>query len=131
MNEKRMLRIEEEIKKELSNIIAFEIKDPRISEFTSIVEVKITNDLDQAKVYVSVLSDDDKKEETIDGLNSAKGFIKMKIGETLRLRKMPEFTFILDETIKKAIYLDQLIKETVAEDERKRREADDRNNREG
>ena len=107
MNEKRIARIEEEIKREMSRIIAFDLKDPRVSPLASIIEVKVTNDLDQAKVYFSILGDDKVKRETMEGLNSAKKFIKKILGEKLNLWRMPEFTFILDETIEKAIHLEK------------------------
>ena len=100
MNEKRVRRISEEIKKEISSLLLTELKDPRIDEFASITHVDVTNDLSLAKIYVSALNAE-KRDSTIEGLNSAKGYIKRKISQDLELRTMPELEFIDDDSIEK------------------------------
>jgi ribosome-binding factor A len=86
------------MKKELSDIIGRKIKDPRIG-FVTVTDVQVTGDLQQAKVYISVLGDDEQKENTLKGLAKAKGFIRTEIGHRIRLRKTPEIIFEFDESI--------------------------------
>lgn len=91
-------RVGEQMKKELTDIIGRKIKDPRIG-FVTVTDVQVTGDLQQAKVYISVLGDDEQKENTLKGLAKAKGFIKSEIGHRIRLRKTPEIIFEFDESI--------------------------------
>ena len=94
MNSKRINRISEEVKRTISDIVQNELKDPRIPSITSISHVEVTNDLSYAKVYVSVLGNDFDRDEAIEGLNSAKGFIKKELSKKIKLRAMPELIFI-------------------------------------
>ncbi|WP_042456412.1 30S ribosome-binding factor RbfA [Neobacillus dielmonensis] len=94
----RANRVGEQMKKELSDIIGRKIKDPRIG-FVTVTDVQVTGDLQQAKVYISVLGDDEQKENTLKGLAKAKGFIRTEIGHRIRLRKTPEIIFEFDESI--------------------------------
>ncbi|MCP8616480.1 30S ribosome-binding factor RbfA [Salirhabdus salicampi] len=98
MSDLRANRVAEQMKKELGEIISRRIKDPRVG-FVTVTAVKVTGDLQQAKVYISVLGDDDKKQDTLVGLAKAKGFIRSEIGKRVRLRKTPEITFEFDEAI--------------------------------
>lgn len=91
-------RVGEQMKKELTEIIGRKIKDPRIG-FVTVTDVQVTGDLQQAKVYISVLGDDEQKENTLKGLAKAKGFIRSEIGHRIRLRKTPEIIFEFDESI--------------------------------
>jgi ribosome-binding factor A len=94
----RANRVGEQMKKELSEIIGRKIKDPRIG-FVTVTDVQVTGDLQQAKVYISVLGDDEQRENTLKGLAKAKGFIRSEIGQRIRLRKTPEIIFEFDESI--------------------------------
>jgi ribosome-binding factor A len=94
----RANRVGEQMKKELGDIISRKIKDPRIG-FVTVTDVEITGDLQQAKVYISVLGDEVQRENTLKGLAKAKGFIRTEIGQRIRLRKTPEITFEIDESI--------------------------------
>ncbi|AZU61528.1 30S ribosome-binding factor RbfA [Neobacillus mesonae] len=91
-------RVGEQMKKELTDIIGRKIKDPRIG-FVTVTDVQVTGDLQQAKVFISVLGDDEQKENTLKGLAKAKGFIRSEIGHRIRLRKTPEIIFEFDESI--------------------------------
>ncbi len=106
-------RISEEIKRELSDLIRHQIKDPRLPEFVSITLVRVTKDLRYAKVYVSVLGDEDKKKGALAALTHAAGFIRHEIGQRINLRYTPEFNFKLDDSIEQGMYLSKLIDETV------------------
>ena len=126
MKKIRTERIGAEIQKELSKIIRDDLNDPRLSDTAkvSVIEVRVTNDLSFADCYISVLGDNEKKEDVLDALNQAKGYIKMLIGDRMRLRSMPEFRFKLDESIEYGAYMEKLIKETIAKDENAREEND-------
>ncbi|WP_139489066.1 30S ribosome-binding factor RbfA [Brevibacillus dissolubilis] len=98
MNKTRMSRVNEEIKKELSILLQREMKDPRIG-FVTVTGVEVTSDLQQAKVYISVFGDADKREGTLAGLTKAKGFLRTEIGRRIKLRHIPDLVFKLDESI--------------------------------
>jgi ribosome-binding factor A len=94
----RSNRVGEQMKKELSDIIGRKIKDPRIG-FVTVTDVQVSGDLQQAKVYISVLGDEEQRENTLKGLAKAKGFIRTEVGQRIRLRKTPEIIFEWDESI--------------------------------
>jgi len=111
MNIKRIHRISEEVRKVVSDLVFNGLKDPRINTMTSITSVEVTRDLSFANIYISVLGDDKEKEDTLAGLNSAKGFIRKEIGSRIDLRHSPEPIFHLDESIEKALHMSKLIEE--------------------
>lgn len=108
MSFKRTDRISEEIKKELSSIIR-ELKDPRIPMMTSVVSVHVTNDLRYAKAYISVMGTGEEKKAAIKGLMSAAGFIRREIGNRIKLRCVPEFTFTEDSSIEYGAHINELL----------------------
>jgi ribosome-binding factor A len=114
----RITRISEAVKQEMSDIIKKELKDPRIPEFVSVVSVDVTKDLKYAKIYVSVYGTDEEKQNAINGLKSAAGFVRKEIGHRLNLRYTPEIHFELDDSIERGVYLTGLIDKTVKEDGR-------------
>jgi|SRR5699024_3445750 len=111
MNNRRVSRISTEIKRVISQLIIESIKDPRVNELTTITDVEVTNDLSFAKVYVGVFGDDKAKEDAIEGLENAKGFIKRELGQKIELRHIPELIFEIDETIEHGNKIESLIKE--------------------
>ena len=82
-NSIKNIRINEEVMRELSNIIRGEIKDPRINPMTSVVAVEVAPDLKTAKAYISVLGDEQSQKDTLAGLRSAEGFIRVKLAKSL------------------------------------------------
>lgn len=104
-------RINGEVQKELSTLISREIKDPRISPMTSVVDVEVSPDLKTAKVYISVLGDSEAKESTLKGLKSAASFIRGQLAKSLNLRNTPELTFIIDNSIEYGVNMSKLIDE--------------------
>lgn len=106
-------RINGEVQKELSKIISYEIKDPRISSMTSVTSVNVTPDLKECKVYISVLGDDKAKQDTIEGLKSASGYIRRQLAAGINLRNTPELTFFLDESIEYAINMSKKIDDVI------------------
>ena len=108
MSFKRTDRINEEVKKELSSIIR-ELKDPRIPMMTSVVSVHVTNDLRYAKAYISIMGTDEEKKECIKGLKAAAGYIRREIGNRIKLRCVPEFSFEIDTTIEYGAHINKLL----------------------
>lgn len=102
-------RINGEVQKVLSNLISREIKDPRINPMTTVVAVEVAPDLKTAKVYISVLGDEDSKESTRQGLKSAASFIRGQLAKTLNLRNTPELTFVIDNSIEYGVNMSKLI----------------------
>lgn len=110
-------RINHEVKKEISRIIESELHDPRVKPMTSVTSVDVATDLKTAKIYISVLGSEEDKQETIEGLNSGKAFIRSLVARNVNLRNTPELEFILDESIEYAINMSKLIDEVNHEDE--------------
>ena len=114
MSFKRTDRISEEVKKELSSVIR-ELKDPRIPMMTSVVKVDVTNDLRYAKAYISVMGNDEEKKDAIKGLTAAAGFIRREIGSRIKLRCVPEFSFVIDTTIEYGAHINKLLNDISKE----------------
>ncbi len=104
-------RINVEVQKELSNLISREIKDPRINPMTSVVAVEVSPDLKTAKVYISVLGDEESKNATKQGLKSAASFMRGQLARKLNLRNTPELTFLIDHSIEYGVRMSKLIDE--------------------
>jgi ribosome-binding factor A len=111
-NYQRTDRISEEVKKHLSDIIR-ELKDPRIPLMTSVVSVSVTKDLKYAKVYVSIMGDEETKKDALKGLKSAAGFIRKEIGSRVLLRALPEFHFELDNSIEHGAHINELLQSVI------------------
>lgn len=114
----RANRVGEQMKKELGDIIGRKIKDPRIG-FVTVTDVEVSGDLQQAKVFISVLGDETQRENTLKGLAKAKGFIRTEIGQRIRLRKTPEIIFEFDESIDYGNRIETLLHEIKEEDKQK------------
>ena len=113
-NNIKNIRINEEVMRELSNIIRSEIKDPRIHPMTSVVTVEVAPDLKTAKAYISVLGNEQAQKDTIAGLKSAEGFIRRALAKSINLRNTPEIKFILDQSIEYGIAMSRKIDEVMA-----------------
>ena len=108
-NSIKSTRINGEVQRVLAEIIRGEIKDPRISPMTSVVAVEVAPDLKTCKAYISVLGDDTARDETLQGLKSAEGFIKSRLAKTINLRNTPEITFVMDQSIEYGVNMSKLI----------------------
>ncbi len=107
----RLIRINDEIKKEVSEIIRAELKDPRICAMTSVVKVDTTVDLKYCKIYISVMGTDEQKQEVFAGIKNSAGFVRKLLAQKINLRNTPELTFILDDSLEYAFRLSKLIDE--------------------
>lgn len=106
----RAQRVGEQIKKEVSDIFARGIKDPRV-QFVTVTDVEVTGDLQQATIFVTVLGEEEDKEEAFQGLEKARGFIRSEIGKRIQLRKTPEIFFSFDESIEYGNRIESLLRD--------------------
>lgn len=114
----RTNRISEEMKKEISDIIQNDIKDPRLPRLVSIVSVNVTRDLRYARVFASVLGSEEEKKNALSALKSAAGYIRREIGQRMQIRYIPELQFELDNSIEHGVYMSKLIKDVMKPDEK-------------
>ncbi len=105
----RINKIEEEIKRCLSMVILSDVKDDRLSKMVSVTKVDVTPDLKFAKAYVSVYDTDKNKEATMDALKSASSFIRTQMAHKVNIRRMPQFTFVLDDSIEYSMKISKII----------------------
>lgn len=113
----RARRVAGEMKKEISRIIAREIKDPRIASLTSVTAVELTRDLRHATVHVSIYGSAAEKESTMQTLVRASGFIRSEVGKHIRLRYTPEIHFAEDRSMEYGAHIDNVIKSLHKENE--------------
>lgn len=106
-------RINMEVQRELSEIIRFGIKDPRIHPMTSVVAVEVTPDLKYCKAYISVLGDEEAAKATVEGLRSASSYVRRELARRVNLRNTPEIKFILDQSIEYGVNMSKLIDEVT------------------
>ena len=109
-NENRLNRINEELKKEISQIISFELKNPDATGLISITKVKITPDLKYAKVYASIINSKNE-EKTMEALKQSAGFIRSLIAKRVNLRITPELVFEKDDSMEYGMKIDAILKE--------------------
>lgn len=125
MSENRVRRVAEQIRKDVSQIIGSEMKDPRLAGITSVTDVQLSRDLRYASIYVSIFGSDLEKQETLQTLIKATGFIRTEIGKRIRLRYTPDINFYLDNSIEYGAHIERVIK-SLKEDEKSE---DDRSSR--
>lgn len=117
MQYKRSDRLGLEIQRALADIIRSDIHDPRVSDMCSIVKTELSNDLQYCKVFITVLGNDEEKKQTFQGLEKAKGFIKRRLSDYIQVRKMPELTFVQDDSIAYSIHISEILNK-IKEDEK-------------
>lgn len=108
-------RVNTEVQRELSNIIRGRIKDPRVAPWTSVVAAEVAPDLKTCKAYISVLGDEKAQSDTLEGLQSAEGYIRRELARTLNMRNTPEIRFILDQSIEYGVNMSRKIDEVTKE----------------
>ena len=108
MRFKRSEKVGDQVREEISQILLRELQDPRIG-FVTITKVALSDDLRIAKVYYSVFGGEQEKEESYQGLESAKGYIKRELGRRVRLKYMPEITFIFDDSLEYGEHIEELL----------------------
>jgi ribosome-binding factor A len=114
---KRAARVGDQMKQEVADILMRKIKDPRIG-FVTVTDVEITDDLKNAKVFVSVYGGD--KDATLKGLKSASPFIRSELGRRMRLRVVPEILFRFDNTVEQGAHIMELLRDIEQGDKEKK-----------
>ncbi len=103
-----MRRVDVALRHVLGDALAGELKDPRIG-FVTVTDVKTSPDLRHARVYVSVLGEDAQREDTLEGLRSAHGFLQQRVAAELTLKHTPTLEFVYDDTTDRAMRVEQLL----------------------
>ncbi len=113
---KRSSRVADVIQKEISQMLLESVKDPRIG-FVTITRVEVSDDCRIAKIYFSVAGTSTERENSIRGLESAKGFVRRELGKRVRLKYIPEIMFKFDPSIEYSIHISEIIQQTKKERE--------------
>jgi ribosome-binding factor A len=116
MSSERMRRVDEAMRQVLSDAMTRDVKDPRVG-FITVTDVKTSPDLRHARVYVSVLGDDAERDDSMEGLRSAHGFLQARVARELHLKHTPTLQFLYDDTAARAARVEQLIRHTSTGDE--------------
>ncbi len=104
----RIEKLQELIKQETGKMLLNDIKDPRIG-FVTVTDVEMTGDLREAKIFVSIMGGDEQVKNSLEGLQSALGFIRREIGKRIRLRFTPEISFALDTSLDYGDHIQKLL----------------------
>jgi ribosome-binding factor A len=111
----RMRRINEVLREVVGAAVATDLSDPRIG-FTTVTSVETSSDLRHAKVYVSVLGDEEARTATLEGLRSSHGVIQARIAAETRMKRTPTLTFHYDETVEQGVRISHLLDEGTPEE---------------
>ena len=109
-------RIGEEIKKEVVLLIRNGIKDPRVDSLLSITDVEVTRDLSYATIYISRYGSEQQRQDALDGMKAAAGFIRSELSRRLKLRTVPELIFKLDDSLEYGAKIETILHQ-IDEDE--------------
>jgi len=112
----RNQRLGNEILRTLSELLRFESKDPRL-EGVSLTAVELSRDLSVARVYFSLLNPDDSVDQVLDGLVSAAGFLRARLGGAIQVRHVPELRFIHDDSAEESVRISKLIEDAMRRNE--------------
>lgn len=108
----RYERIAEEIRNEVSLMLAGELKDPRLASAMNVTEVRVTPDLKHVRIYVEILGSEADRQAALDGLDAASGFIRHELVERLKLRRAPDVFFVADRSEEYGQQIEDLLKQT-------------------
>lgn len=122
--DRRVARVAEQIKREVSRMLVSDIKDDRVGAgMVSVTDVNVSNDLQHAKIFVSIYGTNEAKAETMAGLKSATGYVRSELGHRIRLRRTPEVVFLQDDSLERGDRILSLINRISQE-----REASEKDN---
>jgi len=111
---RRLYKVNESLREVVSEAIDREVKDPRLG-FVTVTGVETSPDLREARVYVSVLGDQAQRDETLAALQSAHGLLQARVAARIRLKRTPRLTFLYDDTIDRAMHIDDLLRRQAEE----------------
>lgn len=115
MAKHRASRLGETLKEEISQMIREDLKDPRIG-FVTVTSVEVADDLGHAKVFISVLGDEQTSKDSMEALKRASGYVRSEIGKRIRLRHVPEIVFKYDSSIQHGAHIAELLREVHTEE---------------
>jgi len=115
MPTRRIERLNEQLRADLSELIGREVKDPRLSGLVTVTSVDLSPDLRHAKVYISVFGTDDDRTHSLSALRSASGFLRSQVAARLTTKRAPDFQFLLDASIERGDRIMQVIREIERE----------------
>ncbi len=120
MTKKRALRLNSLLKEVISEVVMKDVRNPHVANLITITSVEISNDIKYAKVFISVIGSVKEKQESLQALQSAAGFIAVHASKKVRLRYFPELTFRLDNSVENHLKIDEIL--TLIHEEQKTRE---------
>ena len=114
----RLDRVNEELKKTISNVLTFELQNSKVTGMVSVTKVRVTPDFRYAKVYVSLLNSKSNT-KTMEGLKESAGYIRSQIAKTMNLRVTPELSFEIDDSMEYGAKIDKILNELKSDVEKK------------
>lgn len=112
---RRIERLNEQVKREISDILRSDVRDPRVGPVT-VTEARVAPDLSIARVYVQPLGDDDEKKETLQGLKAASPHIRHELSKRLKVRTVPELRFESDNALEYGLHIEKLLSTIKSEE---------------
>ena len=110
MASRRIARLNEQLRREIAELLRREVRDPRIG-LVSLTEVEVASDLGSAKVFVRISGDERERAETLAGLGAAAPFLRRTLGRTLHIRRVPELRFLEDHSLERAQRIERILSE--------------------
>ena len=111
----RQRRVSDQMRAQLAELLMHEVKDPRLG-FVTVTEVRMSPDLTHARVFVSILGEEEQEKSALAALRSAAGYLRREIGRRVRLRHTPELHFEVDRTLDHSDRIEELLREARPED---------------
>jgi ribosome-binding factor A len=121
---RRVQRVGEQLKREISQVLRTQVHDPRVSGVT-VTGVEVSPDLTFARVWVQLSGDDERRRTALEGLSAAAPFVRRQLGSVLRVRRIPELDFQRDQTLERALRIEALLREVTPGEERSQTEGAD------
>jgi ribosome-binding factor A len=119
VTKQRTSRLNSLLKEVISDIIRRDVRNPHVNELVTVTRVDITKDLRHAKVYISVIGTQQQKEETLNALQSAAGFIAVQSSKEVVMRYFPALSFKLDDSVDKHMRIEELLGKIASEKEQR------------
>lgn len=119
MDKKRLYRLQAEIQRIVSELLIEGLKDPRIDPMTSVSKVELSNDTSVATIYFSIYGSQKTKEDSLDALENAKGYIRSRLAKVLEIRQVPELRFKIDESVEYSIEIQKILNKLNSDSEEK------------
>ncbi len=115
---RRIDKVNELMRREISDLLQRHVKDPRLAEFIAVTEVCVSPDMGSARVFVSAIGTEENKQKTLGALATASGFLRKELARNLRLRRIPQLNFVWDDSIERGDRLARLIDEVCSPEDK-------------